>query len=54
MTSFIEVLTGATPVANDDDEADDDALLVTREKIINRFHTEPGTAMPSPGYRVRG
>ncbi len=40
---FVEVLTGATPVAgSDDDEA---AALVTREAIIDRFHRASGRAI---------
>lgn len=40
---FVEVLTGATPVAGGDPE--DDLLEGTREAIIDRFHREAGPAV---------
>jgi SNF2 family DNA or RNA helicase len=39
LADFVEVLTGATPVAADDEG--DESLLPTREAIIDRFH-KPG------------
>lgn len=43
LAPFVEVLTGATPVAGQEDEGEPE--LGTREEIIDRFHSTPGNAI---------
>ena len=43
--SFVEIITGATPVTDGTSEAEDATALPTRESLINRFHTPGETAI---------
>lgn len=43
--SFVEVVTGSTPVSDGSAEAEEEADLPTREALINRFHNSGETAI---------
>lgn len=45
VASFVEIVTGATPVAEEGDDAEDVDDLLTREGLINRFHRKGETAI---------
>ena len=45
VASFVEIVTGATPVAEEGDEVEDIGDLATREALINRFHRVGETAI---------
>lgn len=45
VAEFVEIVTGATPVAEEGDDLEDDEDLATREALINRFHRVGETAI---------